>query len=1092
MKNLIRLICLSLILLTTYATAQITIDANTIHVETNNYKVQFDRGVITQLHNKLTAETYTLSLDINRRPDFRARTGMLRRGISTYDARIVEIQKVNPDQVEMLFRRGGNEIRLLVGIDPDTEDLLISGDCVSDTPGASGMQWGIENLDLSNLRLIIPSEKRQIVDAASGVKYRNFRYPSYSWEAQLAIIEAERGGFYIRGTDKTFQFKELNYQSDADSFGLGFQTHNHAPWDTLTSAKSVTWRLNTYAGDWCIPAQIHRDWMEEAFDPWKLSDMPTWVGDIGLVAVHSTLNKEVLKLLAELVDPTKTLLYLTDWRKGGHDVNHPDYSNPHERFEGVLETAQEHGFRVMLHVNVHNCSPSHPLYPEFKRFQYRHPWNGELSGWLWDDIDHPQRNAHISLASSKWRNLLVQEFKAVWEKYKVDAFFLDTTHYVVNDANGLIEETTSAEGNVLIHKELAAAMPGVVFSGEHLHEVTFFRESFTRRGITQGPLHPINAFLFDPYTLSHGGIGVPATHDPDYRLYIDTAESQGYLPTTWTWAKEAFDIPLIQQVLSVAHHWQALGLRPNVNCDWGPNTLFQYTTHTGETVTHQRKPSGAELILPNNDGYERAYGVTQVQTHRSLPLWRAYNETSLLGLDPNRYYFLDNAPRDFSQVRVNSLSPDVYVSETRVTDHAALFRFESTDSDQHTTVGFFLPTPPVGSIPDTLRPTGSGQYTVEADLSQPVVIFFGTLQQVSLPYNLREAEFNVGLQFNGIFELGSIHDSGERWTQTVDNIQKEVINAVPPNYGQTILQFPLLLPQAPSTFSFSVGLHEGCSSGVLFQVRLNGQTYFEAFKDTFDWTDGSISLSDFTNQPVLLELVTDPAQEGSGGSDCDWVFWADLHITASPNPDANLDGRINVLDLIVVASSFNEQPPGNPLADTNKDGVVNLFDLVFVVEHLSQNAAAPAQLAFIESIPSSTKDVIAAQRALTELEAIPNKTPRIQLAIELLRHYLSIADQNVKETKLLPNYPNPFNPDTWIPYQLSEVSTVNVKIYDVTGSLVRTIQVGHKPTGYYLTRDRAVYWDGRNERGESVSSGVYFYTLNTENYTQTRRMVIVK
>ena len=159
---------------------------------------------------------------------------------------------------------------------------------------------------------------------------------------------------------------------------------------------------------------------------------------------------------------------------------------------------------------------------------------------------------------------------------------------------------------------------------------------------------------------------------------------------------------------------------------------------------------------------------------------------------------------------------------------------------------------------------------------------------------------------------------------------------------------------------------------------------------------------------------------------------------------------------------------------------------------LSQNAAAPAQLALIESIPSSSKEVIAAQRALRELEAMPSKTPRVRLAIELLRHYLSVADRNVQETKLLPNYPNPFNPDTWIPYQLSEVSTVTVKIYNVSGHLVRTIDVGHKPVGYYLTRQRAVYWDGRNQNREPVSSGIYFYTLITDDYTQTRRMVIVK
>ena len=362
------------------------------------------------------------------------------------------------------------------------------------------------------------------------------------------------------------------------------------------------------------------------------------------------------------------------------------------------------------------------------------------------------------------------------------------------------------------------------------------------------------------------------------------------------------------------------------------------------------------------------------------------------------------------------------------------------------------------------------------------------LQQINLPYNLREAQFNPGVQSNldDIFRLGDPHRLGAHRTITINNIKKEAVYAPPPGDGQTFLQLPLSLPEEPSTFSFSVGLEEGCSKGVLFEVRLNDQVYSEIFKDTFEWTDGSISLAAFAGQPLLLELVT------TGGTGCDWAYWADLHITAAPNPDANLDGRVNILDLITVAHSLGQQPPSNPQADTNKDGVVNLLDLVFVAEHLSQNAAAPSQLTLIKSIPSTAKQVIAAQRALSELEPIPNKSHGIKVAIELLRHYLSIANQRVEDTKLLPNYPNPFNPETWIPYQLSEASTVTVKIYDVTGSLVRTINVGHKPVGYYLTREQAVYWDGRNQNREPVSSGVYFYTLNTDTHTQTRRMVIIK
>ena len=68
------------------------------------------------------------------------------------------------------------------------------------------------------------------------------------------------------------------------------------------------------------------------------------------------------------------------------------------------------------------------------------------------------------------------------------------------------------------------------------------------------------------------------------------------------------------------------------------------------------------------------------------------------------------------------------------------------------------------------------------------------------------------------------------------------------------------------------------------------------------------------------------------------------------------------------------------------------------------------------------------------------------------------------ETTLLANYPNPFNPETWIPYQLANPSDVVISIYDARGQVVRRLALGHQPAGYYTHRSRAAYWDGRNER----------------------------
>ncbi len=98
-----------------------------------------------------------------------------------------------------------------------------------------------------------------------------------------------------------------------------------------------------------------------------------------------------------------------------------------------------------------------------------------------------------------------------------------------------------------------------------------------------------------------------------------------------------------------------------------------------------------------------------------------------------------------------------------------------------------------------------------------------------------------------------------------------------------------------------------------------------------------------------------------------------------------------------------------------------------------------------------------------------------------------------EETVLLPNYPNPFNPETWIPYQLSKPSQVTVTLYSADGRLVRTLALGHQPAGVYQSKDRAAYWDGKNALGEPVASGVYFYTLKVSgDFTATRKMLIQK
>ena len=103
-----------------------------------------------------------------------------------------------------------------------------------------------------------------------------------------------------------------------------------------------------------------------------------------------------------------------------------------------------------------------------------------------------------------------------------------------------------------------------------------------------------------------------------------------------------------------------------------------------------------------------------------------------------------------------------------------------------------------------------------------------------------------------------------------------------------------------------------------------------------------------------------------------------------------------------------------------------------------------------------------------------------------------IASRIPTETRLLLNYPNPFNPETWIPYQLAEATKVTVMIHSMNGSLIRTLELGHQAAGTYKSKSQAAYWDGRNELGEQVASGLYFYTLTAGDFSATHKMLVRK
>ncbi len=306
-------------------------------------------------------------------------------------------------------------------------------------------------------------------------------------------------------------------------------------------------------------------------------------------------------------------------------------------------------------------------------------------------------------------------------------------------------------------------------------------------------------------------------------------------------------------------------------------------------------------------------------------------------------------------------------------------------------------------------------------------------------------------------------------------------------YGSTTLQSPR--EQATRMF---VGSRDGV------KVWLNGNLVYQKasghwFVDYHFFTPVTLEMG--TN--VLLVMLDNRPHHSDQwraffGFDTNAVYTVNTPINRDeiPDYDVNEDGQINILDLILVGQYIGKSNPTNTRADVNGDGRVNITDLVMVANHLGEITGIPSSPAMLTLRTNGLEPVII-QSWITQAQASDDGTLVYRQGIVNLQRLLEILSIP-KQTALLPNYPNPFNPETWIPYQLATSANVTLTIYTAAGQVVRTLELGNMIAGLYQTKSRAAYWDGKNNVGELVSSGLYFYVLTAGDFTASRKMLIIK
>ena len=208
--------------------------------------------------------------------------------------------------------------------------------------------------------------------------------------------------------------------------------------------------------------------------------------------------------------------------------------------------------------------------------------------------------------------------------------------------------------------------------------------------------------------------------------------------------------------------------------------------------------------------------------------------------------------------------------------------------------------------------------------------------------------------------------------------------------------------------------------------------------------------------------------------------------TTASKYDVNGDGKVDSADsdALIVAIAADST---DPKYDVDGNGKVDIFDLIdFRGEYSFGVAGAPT----LFGMQLTVAQIDRLQEQIDLLIASGDRSPAAIKTLIYLQQLIVTA--RPEKTQLLANYPNPFNPETWIPYELATDTNVRLTIYNTQGVVIRTLPLGHQSAGYYTGRDRAAYWDGRNALGEQVASGLYFYQLETDEMSLMRKMVILK
>ena len=455
--------------------------------------------------------------------------------------------------------------------------------------------------------LSVPEDTEVIIPAWSGIRltkempdihlgFTRLSYPDL-WQAQMLLLQNRDGGLLIHAADNGTQFKALTVQHRAGRFYLTLETIPQAPFSGYIDFETREWRLIPYRGGWMQGALLYKDYMEEVFHL-SAADAakPAWADEVGLILLTDAEDPRMLTELAQIVDPSKTLLHIPGWRKQPYDVGYPDYT-PDDTIQDRIAFAHRLGYRVSLHFNFIGADTAAPEYQAALSGAHTlDAYTGQPVSERYTAFGRDYAFAQINPASRKWREILTGKVKTAVDTLGADAVHLDQSLLCFNDGRGLVEGLTSMQGNVALQLDLSAALPGIAFSGEglnefnarcaswlqmHVYGLDSANRTWEERRFRQ--ICPLGSVLMGDAMRLYHYPAMPATADEAYyAAWYEAGVRMGLMPTLMRISSEELVHPNAAMRRTLRESLWYQRNRPRIHpADWPSDTALELLQSSG-------------------------------------------------------------------------------------------------------------------------------------------------------------------------------------------------------------------------------------------------------------------------------------------------------------------------------------------------------------------------------------------------------------------------------------------------------------------------------------------------------------------------------